>query len=243
MLHVFICEDDPKQRLHIESLVNRCIFSGDYDMKLDLSVGCPVEMLAYVEKQLGRSGLYFLDVDLQSEINGIELAAKIRALDVSATIVFITTHGELSHLVFKHKVEAMDYIIKDSHEIEQRVLECMQLAYTRYLDGKHSKTKYFTVKAGDQVLNIPYDEIMFFETHHTLRNKMFLHMTNGKIEFRGSIKDILNLGPPFCRCHQSFVVNTDKIKHVDKAARNVEMIDGEIIPIAVRKMANFLKSM
>lgn len=243
MLHVFICEDDPRQRESMETLINKYILLGDYDMDITLSAGSPAEMLDHLKKYGSKNGLYFLDVDLQSEINGIVLAAKIRALDVSATIVFITTHAELSYLVFKHKVEAMDYIIKDSpaEEIETRVMECMKLAYTRYLGGKHSKSKYFTVKAGDQMLNIPYDEILFFETHLTLRNKIFLHTINGKVEFRGAISEVTQLGPPFYQCHQSFVVNIKKIERVDRGNREVEMIDGEIIPISVRKMAEFLK--
>ncbi|MCL2841841.1 MAG: response regulator, partial [Oscillospiraceae bacterium] len=123
-------------------------------------------LLEYLNKRQVQSGLYFLDVDLQSDLNGIELGAEIREIDVSATIVFITSHANLLPQVFRYKVEAMEYIVKDSpaEEIEKRVIECMQLAYQRYLGGKHTQVKYFTAKIGDQMLNIPFDDILFFES-------------------------------------------------------------------------------
>jgi len=184
-------------------------------------------------------------VDLQSDINGIELAVKIRRIDKSATIVFVTSHSELAPLVFKHKVEAMDYIVKDSPplEIERDVISCITLAYQRFLDGKHSKDRFFTLKTGDQIYNILYDDILYFESSVSMRNKVLLHTINSIIEFRGYINDVSDLELPFFRCHQSFLININKIQNVDKTNREVHMINGEAIPIAIRKMTSLLKCM
>jgi len=243
MLNILICEDSPAQRMRIESIANKHILSEDAYMDIALTADCPSALLDYIEKHNIQSGLYFLDVDLQSDINGIELAAKIKKLDVSATIVFITTHSELVHYAFRLKVEAMDYITKDSppEEIEKRVIECMKTAYRRFLDGRHAKSKYFTVKIGNQILNIPYDDILFFESSTTLRHQVILHKADSTLAFRNYINDVSNLGPPFFRCHQSFVVNLNYIQRVDKFAREVEMTGGAIIPVAVRKMTELLK--
>jgi len=245
MLHILICEDDLAQRTRMETIVNKYILSDDVYMDLALSVDNPPALLEYLETQQIKSGLYFLDIDLQSHLNGIELGAEIRKLDVSATIVFITSHANLLPQVFQYKIEAMEYIVKDSpaDEIEKRVMECMQLAYQRYLDGKHTQTKYFNAKIGDQVLNIPYDDILFFESSITQQRKLLLHRTNSELEFRGYINDVSDLGLPFFRCHQSFVVNLNHVQRVDIATREVEMVGGAIIPIARRKMAELLRCM
>jgi len=242
MLHILICEDDLKQRTRMETLVNKYIISDDLYMNLALSVDNPSALLEYLETQQVKSGLYFLDVDLQSELNGIELGAEIRKLDVSATIVFITSHANLLPQVFQYKVEAMEYIVKDSpaEEIKRRVSECMQLAYQRYLDGKHTQIKYFTAKIGGQMLNILYDDILFFESSIMQQRKLLLHKASSELEFRGYINDVSNLGLPFFRCHQSFVVNLNHIKRIDTVTREVEMTGGAIVPIARRKMAELL---
>jgi len=245
MLHIFICEDNKAQRARMEGIVNRHLLLEDFDMNIALSVENPAVLLNYLETHRIQSGLYLLDVDLQSDINGIELAAKIKKMDVSATIVFITTYSEMMHYVFRLKIEAMEYILKDSppEEIEQRVIECMRVAYQRFLDGKHTKSKYFTVKIGEQKLNILYDDILFFESNTSRRNKILLHKSNSILEFYGTISDVSNLGPPFCKCHQSFVVNVNYVKRIDSHNRIAEMVDDTIIPISRRKMTEFLEYM
>jgi len=245
VLRILICEDDPTQRARVEQIVNRQLLSDDFDMDIALSVDNPAALLEYLEAHQDQSGLYFLDVDLQGDINGIELATKIKKTDVSATIVFITTYSEMAHLVFRLKIEAMDYILKGNPPdvIEQRIVECMHMAYQRFLDGKHAKSKYFTAKIGAQKLNIPCNEILFFEASTERRNKILLYKLNSVLEFYGTITDAATLGPPFCKCHQSFVVNLDHVKRVDTHSNRAEMIDGTSIPIARRRMAEFLKCM
>jgi len=211
-------------------------------MKHVLSAENPAALLQHIQTHGGQSGLYFLDIDLHSDINGIELAAKIKKLDISATIVFITTHSEMMHYVFRLKIEAMEYILKDSppQEVEQRVVDCMQMAYQRFLGGKHSSGKYFTAKIGGRQRNIPYDDIMFFESSTERRNKIILHKANSIIDFYGTIADVSGLGPPFYECHQSFVVNINYVKQVDTRTREIEMTDGTIVPVARRKMTEFM---
>ncbi|MCL2588088.1 MAG: LytTR family DNA-binding domain-containing protein [Oscillospiraceae bacterium] len=245
MLHVLICEDDPTHRAQMESIVHKHITTEDCEMELVLSAGGPISILDYLEAHPDTNGLYFLDVVLQyDEMNGIELAAKIREIDARATIVFVTTHEELSYLVFKYKIEAMDYIIKDRPEdMEARAIECMLLAYKRYLADKTTTRNYYQVKTGDQVLNIPYDEILFFETHPAMRNKMVLHMDDRHVEFRGHISALANIDPAFYRCHQSFVVNTKQIKCIDKGGKEIEMNNGARVPVASRKISELLKLM
>jgi len=245
MMHIVICEDSKRERIGMEKTINKHIITGDYDMDLALSASGPIEVLDYLNEHPITSGLYFLDIDLQHEMDGIKLAAKIKEKDASATIIFITTCEELMPLVFTYKVEAMDYIAKDSpaEEVEARIAECMRLAYQRYLDGKHSKTKYFTVKVGDQILNIPHNEILFFETHPSIPHVIILYTKNGQIEFRGFIKNVENLGPEFRCCHKSFVVNTTKIKRVDRDKRELEMLNGILIPVSMRKMTEFWKAL
>jgi len=244
MLHVLICEDDPQHREHMESIVIRHITTEDVEMELVLSAGCPTDVLDHLEEHPDTNGLYFLDVDLQHDMSGIELATKIKEIDASAIIVFVTTHEELSYLVFRYRIEALDYIIKDRPEdVETRAAECMLAAYKRYLDTRasDSKHKYYHVKAGDQIWNIPYDEILFFETDPTVRHKMILHMENSRIKFRGFISEVAKIGPEFYRCHKSFVVNIKNIRYVDRHTEEIEMKNGNRVPITVRKIPELLR--
>jgi len=140
VLKIFICEDNKVQREKFENIIENIIIIENYDMDLQLSTEDPFEIINYL-KSNNTSGLYFLDVDLHSDINGIQLAEKIREYDPRGFIVFITTHAEMSYLTFLYKVEAMDYIIKDNYNnIQQRISECKKMPIINI------KAKYPTFK-------------------------------------------------------------------------------------------------
>lgn len=243
MINIVICEDSPEQRTHIENTVNQFLARKTVDAKLVLSTANPIDVLNYQKESPNKRTLYFLDVDLQhEELNGIELGAKIRKVDRVAKIVFITTHSELAHLTFKHKVESLDYIVKNSlEEIEQRIVECITIVYSRYLNENAEQMKYYTANVFGEVYRIAHDDILFFETHPQISKRIILHTRNGKLDFRELISNVANLGPEFYHCQKSFVVNTNNIESVDKATRDAVMVNGSRVPVAVKKMSELLR--
>lgn len=241
MLNIFICEDNEEQRSKITKIVEDIIFIEDFDMQIAASTDNPNRVLDYI-KESKTNGLYFLDVDLQSEINGIKLAEEIREYDPRGFIVFITTHAEMSYLTFMYKVEAMDYIIKDNYNsIKERVHQCINNANKKYSSSSNEIQKVFSIKSIDKVINIEYDKIVFFETSDTI-HKVKLHALNRKIEFYAQMKDVEeSLDERFCRCHRSFIVNKDHIKEVDKINRVVYMTNGQDCLVSTRGIKELLK--
>jgi len=242
MQPIFICEDNLHQRRRMEAIIKDYIVINDIDMELVLSTDNPIEILDYIEKCPKQNALYILDIHLQHEMNGITLGSKVREKDIYAKIVFVTTHVELSYLAFQYKVEAMDYIIKNNPEyIAEKIRECLHVAHKRYLEGSVEK-KYYKFKVGDKVRKIPFDEIMFFESHH-MSHKLILHTTNSLLEFYGSLSEVAEIDPIFFRCHQSFVVNTKNIKGVNKVTREIEMINGEVVLVATKKIRKLIDAL
>lgn len=241
MLHVIICEDDSRQLQRMEDIILRYIMIEELDMELAIATENPDKVLDYVQKNPNQQRLYFFDVDLQHEISGLTLAAEIRKFDDTGKIVFVTTHGELSYLTFTYKVEAMDYIIKNSQkEVERRVRECIDLAIQRYLMDKESFGKRFKVKVADTIRSIPYEDIMFFESSPS-PHRVILHMKNRQIEFYGSIRDLEEKDSCLYRCHKSYVVNRNNILKINQTERVAEMINGEEVLISVRAMRSLKK--
>jgi len=242
MLHILICEDDIRQRTYMESVVKDHIATGDDNVKLALSSCDPTQILDYAKSHPDNRGLYFLDIDLQhDEMNGIDLGAKIREVDLFAKIVFITTHSELAHLTFKHKISALDYIVKDRPEvIEARIRECIKEAHERYRQEKQEQMKYFKVDANGEVWNIAYDDILFFETNVNIRHRVIMHTENGKIDFRGFLGEIEELIPEFYRSHKSYLLNIGKINYIDRLTKEAVMPNGKRALIAQKKMAELV---
>lgn len=234
MLKAFICEDNKNQREKLSKIIEDIILIENYDMDLGLSTSDPYELINSITGTTN-TGIYFLDVDLHSDINGIQLAEKIREHDPRGFIVFITTHAEMSYLTFIYKVEAMDYIIKDNYNnIRQRVNDCIKNAHDKYKTKSSELQKIFSIKVEDKIVNIDYNDILFFETSSTI-HKVVLHSVNRQVEFYSKMKDVENsLDERFIRCHNSFIVNKDKIKEIDKKNRIAYMINGEECLISTR---------
>lgn len=79
---------------------------------------------------------------------------------------------------------------------------------------------------------------MFFESS-PVPHKIVLHMDNSQLEFYGSIKELEEVGESFYPCHKSFVVNRDNIKSIDRAKREIEMVNEEVCLVSIRALKAF----
>lgn len=237
MLGVFICEDNDIQRRQIESFIRNYLLIEELDMEIQCSTDKPEALLGYLEKYPNRRGIYFLDVDLGCEMNGIELGAKIREKDIHGKIVFITTHDELLALTFKYKVEAMDYILKENGvaNIQDRVREALEQAHKHHQKDGVEMDAFIQLKIGSQVRVFDLQKVMFFETAPT-PHKLILHLSNSTIEFYGKINEISELADPLIRIHKSYVINHKNIATIDKKKRVVTMKNGESCLLSIRSI-------
>ena len=237
MLQLFVCEDNLKQREKLEKIIKNYIMIEDLDINIALSTDNPDEILDFVQEKSVISGLYFLDIDLNHEMNGIELAVKLRMIDPTGKIVFITTHGELAFLTFQHKVEALDYMIKEAtlDEMKSKIAHCIQISYNRQLSRKEVKQQHFIIKIADKTNVIPLDKIMFFETS-TTRNRIVLYLDDGELQFKGTMKEIENYNPTFVRVHHAIVANKQNIEHIDNKKMEIKFVNGQKCMVSVRKM-------
>ncbi len=240
MIKIYICEDIEEQKNRIRGIVKDIILEEKLDMTIEIASQNPMEVLNKAKENDKDISLYFLDVDLHSNINGIALASKIREFDERGFIVFITTHGEMSYLTFTYKVEAMDYIIKDDYSnMTERIKQCILEAKKRYLKSDEDDGEIFTIRKEDKIINIKYNDILFFETSDTI-HKILVHAINRQVEFYGKMKDIEEtLDERFVRFHRAYLVNKDNISEIDRKNRIIHMINGEICYSSAKNLENF----
>jgi two-component system response regulator AgrA len=162
MIPIFICEDDSLQKSVIESIIYKKILIEEYDMKIELSTADPYELKKHIDSRDSIGGVYFLDIDFNTDINGIQLASYIRKKDINAKIIFITTHSELLQLTFEYKVEALDYIIKDNVTlIQQKIFDCLENAYSYYTSDKNEDMDKVKFKIGNTVKLLSLEKWFF----------------------------------------------------------------------------------
>ncbi|WPC44541.1 LytTR family DNA-binding domain-containing protein [Clostridium sp. JS66] len=232
MLQVLICDDNSSYRDKIKQIIENTILRENLDLSIALCTENPEDIIKYTEKN-SITGIYFLDVDLKSNINGIRLGEKIRDLDPKGFIIFTTIHMEMSYLAFKYKVEAMDYVIKDEEDYKQRINSCIMKAYNTYYK-ENNKEGFISINEDSRVINIKLCDILFIETSN-IAHKIRVHEENRQIEFYGNLKDIQEkLTSNFYRCHKSYIVNKDKIKEIDMKNNKIIMTNDEECYVSFR---------
>lgn len=239
-MKIYICDDNEKEREIVEKAIKNTILINNQDFSLEISTNNPYEVLSKLKGNNKERGIYFLDVELKEDINGVQLAAEIRKIDPNGFIIFITSHGELSHLTFTYKIEALDFIIKDEFQISNRVSECLIYIERklRLEEGKISKV--FVARVGDKNVSIDFNNILFFETTEKL-HRIKLHGVNRTLTFYGTMKEIIaKLDKRFYKCHRSYIVNKDYIKEVDTKNMIAILNNGQQVIISTRLLKGLL---
>lgn len=232
MIDVYVCEDDEKQLATLKQYINDYIMIEAAPMQLKLATSNPYKLLENVDNQHKR--LYFLDIALGSDINGLELAQRIRQIDSNCKLVFITTHTEMMFLVFKYQLEVLDYIIKDEPDaFHQRVAQVLALALVRFEQSKIASADYVQFKMDSQARQVQVSDILYIESS-PVQHKLVVHLENGTFEYYGTIKDAESLHADLYRCHKSYVVNCKKISIVNKRDRKIELNNGESIICSIK---------
>ena len=191
MFEIIICEDNPA---HLEAMTtyvkNYLVMEEDLPIRLALSTDESAEVLAYAKQtSTKQDSLYFIDVRLgDQQMNGLDLARKVRRYQPQAKLVFVTAHEEYMPFTMTYHLEALDYILKDNpHKMRDKMIACIKTAYERSLVLSQSLPP-FVIQKGAQTQVIRSAAINYFETlpAHRIR----LVGPEALVDFYDSLKNI-----------------------------------------------------
>ena len=243
MIHIYLCEDDKKQLYRWENIIEKYLLMNSTESRLYCSTSKPEELLS-MRKRSSTTGLYFLDIDLQSNKNGIELAQEIRKYDPRGYVVFVTTHSEMAVLTFRYKVEAMDFITKDDTDtLPEQICACIQNAERNYQAQLDSSSRLLSIKVDKDSLVLDQNDIVAITTSDD-SHKITVHTKTGVRQISGSLKEFhATLNSGFCQCNRSTIVN---LKHVLKYSRETALLimdNKETYSVSIRMMGKVQKAL
>lgn len=233
---VLICEDDLYQLQQVDSIIRNYIIFHDEQFKLGIPTQNPFDILNYVKKFSTNGGIYFLDIDLKSSINGIELAKRIKELDIDARFIFITTHDEMAISAMQMEIRAFDFILKDQKldKFMDQVRDSLVKAQKDIEITKNNHKQLFSFSIGSLTNNINMDDVVYIITSD-IPHQVDLYTTDSKFSFYSNLNDIGNKYPNLFRSKRSCLVNPTNIKSVDYSKHTLKLINNIVIKFSLRK--------
>lgn len=216
---VAVCEDDKTQLEYIQSFVSS--FAEKERIPCQVEGYVSAEQLLFSFDREMPFDLYILDIQM-GEMNGMDLARKIREQDREASILFLT--GLREYALEGYEVGAVRYLIKPVKEVE--LYEILQEIYHQI--GKMDKD-VFLLECGDGIQKIPYENIWYLEAQgHYVKLAFEKEIIQWKAAF-SSFQTLLEENG-FVVAKRGLLVNLRRITRIGKNSCILD--NGEEIPVS-----------
>ena len=202
MLNFVLCDDNLNIVKKLKEMLEIIFVKNDIDANVGFYSDKPEEILKYEKENI--VDVLILDINLNSNITGIDLAKEIRKRNKKVYLIFSTGHLEYSLLAYS--VKTFDYLPKPI------TLERLEVTLNRLLDDfSNNSNKKFIQVNNKTVIN--EEEINYIKKDGM---KLIFCTGKGNYETYSSFNKIENLLPDnFVRCHKSYIANTDCIQNIN----------------------------
>lgn len=216
MYRLAICDDNQADVIYLSSFLEKWAEKAEKTLKIESFPSAEAFLFQYEEEK--SFDILLLDIEM-GDMNGIELARKIRRENHLVQIIFIT--GYMEYVAEGYDVEALHYLLKPVTE------EKLYGVLDRAAERLKSKEKELCLTLPGSVTRIALCEIRYLEVR---RNYVTIH---GAEDY--TVKKTLNeleeeLDGSFCRTGRSYIVNLHFVKKITRT--QVILKDGMEIPLS-----------
>lgn len=177
-----------------------------------------------IKKELSENHFAYdiLLLDAQDR-NCLNIARSVRSQNFVSSIIFVAVKGKKVPNLFLYRPSAVLTNLQNNEQIKKA------LAWA--CEEQIRANPFFVIRNKEEVLRIPYSDIFWFESRQRI---VILHSKKQEISFYAKLSDVYELlpGELFLRCHQSYIVNCDKISRIDKVQNCIYLITGHAVGIS-----------
>lgn len=220
-LHILLCDDEECFLTRMKTTL--LSLSASWGRKI--TIHCIQEPNELQNINFRSFDIAFLDIDM-GELNGIDLARRIRQEHSDLILIFVTNYVEYS--LDGYEVQAFRYLLKS--ELDEKLPDYFHQAMKAC--GKARNVVHFSYQRND--VDILPSHILYIETcqRHLLLH--LIHEPNETRPINGAISNLADqlysLG--FLQVHQSYLVN---MRYIQKMmSTGIWMKNGEQLPISAR---------
>lgn len=218
-VNIAICDDEKTEIEYLSSLVEQWAVSTGNTAALKSFASAESFLFEYGENK--NYDILLLDIQMK-EIDGIELAKKVRRHSRDTQIVFVTGYDK--YISAGYDVAALHYLMKPVSP--EKISEVLSRAAENL--GKTSPA--ILINANGENVKLTISDIYCAEAvGHTLK----ITCADCELTVNHSLSSFKsNVGNDFISTHRSFIVNLEHIKRISKT--DVILDNGKAVPVSRR---------
>lgn len=228
MLNFVICDDNLVITQKLEKILTSIFKTNNYDAKILLSTTNPNEILSMPD--ISKINVLILDIQLKSNLTGLDVAKEFRKKNKNAYLIFST--GHLEYLISAYKYKTFDYLVKPIS------FERLKETIDRIFDDLYGMPKKY-LKIDNKNTVIVESDIEYIKRDGM---KLVFHTSSNDYDTYSSFNKIKDTLPNnFIRCHKSFIVNMSNVKEIDSSNNTITFNDNDVSYIGPKYKKDFLE--
>lgn len=228
---IIICDDNEQLAKSLEDKINISLQNLKEDhlkyknLKVDIKVFIDaLRLIGYSTIADLSQSILFLDIELNHNQNGVNIAEQIRKANPNAQIIFITSYNKYAPLTYQKRIGAIDYINKSDENIMVRINETLFNAFEALENAQKIDHAQFTYKIGRRVQRINKNDIAYITSTPT-QHRVNMITKTGEASFRSHIGDLEKENDFLVRVSQSCLINPENISKVDISTRTITLFE------------------
>lgn len=204
MLSFVLCDDNPSIIDRLSRILDSIFLENNIDAEIKYTAKTPEDILNYIKSNT--VDVLFLDIDLKSNISGIDLAYIIRKSNKDVYIIFTSAH--LEYILIAYKCKTFDFIPKpiSKERVEETILRLIE-----DINSEGNTTSFIRIDSKNTIIN--QDSVNFIKKEGM---KLVFYTDTRVYETYNSFSKISNELPKnFVRCHKSYIANINKISDIN----------------------------
>ncbi len=212
---IVVCDDNEADRLLLDHLLTEWAQARGHTVRTEIFPSAESFLFRWAERQ--SFDLLLLDVEM-GEMDGVELARRVRRDSDLVQIVFITGYSD--YIAEGYEVEALHYLLKPVRR--DKLFQVLD----RAADRLRRNSRCLNLNCYGELVRIPCYRIRYLDVQ---RNYVTVH-ADRDYTVKRSLSDFSDeLGENFVRVGRGLILNLSYVRRVTKT--EVYLAGGEVLPL------------
>lgn len=213
--HIAVCDDSAADRQYIMNMLTEWAASAGHSVLVAEFSSAEQFLFEYEDKS--DYDILLLDIEM-GEMDGVTLAKKLRRVNETVQIVFVTGYSD--YISEGYEVAALHYLMKPVKQ--EKLFEVLH----RAAEKVQKNEKLLLLETGGELFRIPLYQISYVDVQH---NYVTVHAAE-EVTVKKTLGEIeAFLDDRFFRVGRSAIVNLSCIGRVTKT--DIVLQDGTLIPL------------